>query len=114
MPFGGRIPDARERLFGGSGAVRVWNLLTSAAAPFTAVLGCELDAGGSVGRHRQDAYPEIVIGLEGDGEAEVDGVSFPLGPGDLVHLPLGAVLALRNCSDTAVLRYLIVKAAQTP
>jgi quercetin dioxygenase-like cupin family protein len=112
MPFGDRAPFARDALFGGKGTVHVWNLLgPAAAAPFTAVLGCTLVPGGSVGRHRQDEYPEIVIGLEGDGEAEVDGRICGLGPGDVVHLPLGSVLALRNRSDREPLRYLIVKAA---
>jgi mannose-6-phosphate isomerase-like protein (cupin superfamily) len=34
----------------------------------------------------------------------------PLGPGDVVHLPLGAVLSLENRSAERPLRYLIVKA----
>jgi quercetin dioxygenase-like cupin family protein len=111
MSFGDGVPFQRDGLFGGTGSVRVWDLLRGTAAlPFTAVLGCELDAGGSVGRHRQDEYPEVVVGLEGDGEADVDGRTSPLGPGDVVHLPLGSVLALRNRSQTEVLRYLIVKA----
>lgn len=112
MSFGDREPFLREALFGGKGTVRVWDLLGAGeAAPFTAVLGCSLVPGGSVGRHRQDAYPEIVIGLDGDGEAEVDGRVTRLGPGDVVHLPLGSVLALKNCSDREPLRYLIVKAS---
>jgi quercetin dioxygenase-like cupin family protein len=106
-------PDLREGLFGGQGVVRVWNLLAdhrSAPKPFTAVLSCELDPGGSVGRHSQEQFPEIVIGLEGSGEATVDGREQALDPGDVVHLPLGSVLALRNRSDSEPLRYLIIKA----
>ena len=111
MAFGERAPFERHRLFGGDGAVRVWDLAGGTPMPpFTAILGCELDPGGSVGRHRQDQYPEVVIGLAGDGEAQVDGRTATLGPGDVVHLPLGAVLSLRNRSATDVLRYLIVKA----
>lgn len=101
----------REALFGGEGAVLVWNLLgASEAPPFSAVLSCELDPGGSVGRHVQEHDPEIVIGLEGDGEATVDDRTLPLGPGDVAHLPLGAILAIRNRSTEAPLRYLIIKA----
>jgi quercetin dioxygenase-like cupin family protein len=103
--------DRREALFGGAGAVRVWDLLEGGEAPpFTAVLGCELDPGGSVGRHRQQEFPEIVVGLGGEGEAEVDGEWYQLGLGDVVHLPLGSTLAIRNRSSTEPLRYLIVKA----
>lgn len=107
-------PDLREKLFGGRGAVRVWNLLADyerAPKPFTAVLSCELDPGGSVGRHVQEHFPELVIGLEGAGEAAVDGRWQPLEPGDVVHLPLGSVLELRNSSDSEPLRYLIIKAS---
>ena len=108
-------PTTRERLFGGEGAVTIWNLLGAAAAPpFSAVLSCELDPGGSVGRHVQEHDPEIVLGLEGDGEATVDDRTVPLGPGDVVHLPLGSILAIRNRDAGAPLRYLIVKAAVGP
>lgn len=101
----------REALFGGSGAVTVRDLLRGRAAPpFGAVLGCTLAPGGSVGRHRQEQLAEVVIGVSGDGEAEVDGEVRPLGPGDVVHLPLGSVLALRNRSADEPLEYLIVKA----
>jgi quercetin dioxygenase-like cupin family protein len=104
-------PDLRKDLFGGRGAVRVWDLLAQRrAAPFTAALWCELEPGGSVGRHVQEHYPEIVIGLEGSGEAAVDGQWQSLEPGDLVHLPLGSVLELRNRLDDQALRYLIIKA----
>ena len=73
----------RDALFGGEGTVTVWDLLGRAAAPpFTAILGCELEARGSVGRHVQEEFAEIVIGLEGEGVATVDGAERALGPGD--------------------------------
>ncbi len=91
--------------------MHVWDLLGRAAAdPFAAVLYCELDPGGSVGRHVQEEHPEIVVGLDGIGEARVGDLPHPLGPGDVVHLPLGAVLAIENRSSDAPLTYLIVKA----
>lgn len=102
--------DRRDALFGGVGAVEVWNLLgRQSAPPFTAVLSCELEPNGRVGEHVQQADPEIVIGVEGDGEAAINGEVHPLRPGDVVHLPLGATLAIRNRTD-APLRYLIIKA----
>lgn len=103
--------DVREALFGGEGAVKVWNLLgRQRAAPFTAVLSCELDPNGSVGEHVQQADPEIVLGVEGEGEAAVNGEWHPLRPGDVVFLPLGSTLQIRNRADVP-LRYLIIKAA---
>lgn len=107
---GSRPPFIRADLFGGRGTVRIWDLLASAAAPpFSAVLQCELAPGGTVGAHRQQDDPEIVIGLEGVGEARVDGQPQPLNAGDLVYLPHGSLLELANLGD-APLRYLIIKA----
>lgn len=111
MALDERMAARREALFGGRGAVRVWDLLAGKpSAPFTAALWCELDPGGSVGRHVQEHFPEIVVGVEGQGEAQVNGEAHPLGRGDVVHLPLGAVLAIENHSSDAPLRYLIIKA----
>jgi quercetin dioxygenase-like cupin family protein len=102
--------DVRTALFGGTGEVQVWNLMTERAEPFTAVLSCELAPGGSVGPHVQEHYPEIVVGLEGDGQATVNGAPRNLAAGDVVYLALGAVLALENRSTDTPLRYLIIKA----
>jgi quercetin dioxygenase-like cupin family protein len=105
--------DRREALFGGKGAVTVWNLLgRTHAPPFTAVLSCELDPGGAVGKHHQQQFPEIVLGVEGEGRATVDGTPHPLVPGAVVFLPLGASLEIANLSDAVPLRYLIIKARE--
>jgi quercetin dioxygenase-like cupin family protein len=107
-------PDVRTALFGGTGNVKVSDLLGSRAAPpFSAVLFCELDPGGSVGTHQQQRDPELVLGLDGHGEATVQGDPEPLQPGSVVYLPLGATLSLRNLSTTEPLRYLIIKAEST-
>ena len=102
----------RRDLFGGRGSVEVTDLWGALALdPFRAVLSCELEPGGSVGAHVQEAFPEIVIGIGGTGRALVDGVAQRLAPGDVVTLPLGSVLALEN-PGSEPLRYLIVKAAE--
>lgn len=100
----------REALFGGRKAVRVWDLAPSPATPFTAVLACELEPGASVGTHRQEHFPELVIGVEGRGSVEVNGVPSPFASGSVVQLPCGHTLALTNGSENEPLRYLIVKA----
>lgn len=102
-------PDRRRELFGGTGEVRVWSMLDGPLPPFECVLGCELDAGGSVGAHVQQECTEIVIVTEGRGHARVGQESIPLSPGVVVRLPFGETLALRNGSDTDALRYFIVK-----
>jgi quercetin dioxygenase-like cupin family protein len=99
-------------LFGGRGDVRVWSLLDREAGPFTAILSCELSPGGTVGPHVQQEFPEIVIGVDGHGEATVDGHRHALGSGDAVYLPLGSVLTIENRATDAALRYLIIKARQ--
>jgi len=106
--------DVREALFGGKARVRVWDLAPTPATPFAAVLACELEAGGSVGTHLQEHFPELVIGVEGTGSVEVNGARSDFGSGRVVELPLGHTLAIANDSATAPLRYLIVKARSVP
>ena len=101
----------RTDLFGGKGAVQIWDLLgATKIEPFAAVLECELEPGGNVGTHVQQEFPEIVICLAGRGRAEVNGEPTELAPGVLVPLPHGSTLALSNHDDENALRYLIIKA----
>ena len=102
--------DVRRELFGGKGTVRVWSLTSAPVLPFTAVLACELEAGGSVGTHVQEQFPEIVIGVSGSGSANVNGVAAALRAGHVVELRLGHTLSIVNDSNDTPLRYLIIKA----
>ncbi|MGK0362838.1 MAG: quercetin dioxygenase-like cupin family protein [Bradymonadia bacterium] len=105
-----RTAFVQANLFGGRGEVQIHDLLSGAAVPpFSAALWCALEAGGSVGAHRQQHDPEILIGLGGSGRAFVDDVPHALNEGDLVYLPLGSLLRLENSAD-APLQYLIIKA----
>jgi quercetin dioxygenase-like cupin family protein len=110
MPVTKGPADVRVDLFGGHGEVRVWSLLPGAAEPFTAILSCELAPGGTVGRHVQQEFPEVVLGLGGEGSAVVDDEPRPLNPGDAVYLPLGSILSITNRSASVPLQYLIIKA----
>jgi mannose-6-phosphate isomerase-like protein (cupin superfamily) len=106
-----RPHDRRERLFGGSGAVLVWNLCDSGPQPpFGAILACELEGAGSVGTHLQQEFAEVLIVLEGEGVARVGGSPVSIEPGVVLELPLGQTLALENALPERPLRYLIVKA----
>src|SRR5690606_36144870 len=101
----------RRDLFGGCGVVRMWDLLRrQRAGTFTAVLACELEPGGSVGKHVQEGCDEIVIILAGEGTAHVNDQVETLAPGHVVSLPCGATLALSNTGEQ-LLEYVIVKAA---
>ena len=111
MKKGQGNPFRREALFGGRGEVLVWDLLgKEALRPFTAVLACELEAGGFVGPHVQSDFAEIVVFTEGEGRVEVSGEARDVGEGSLVPLPLGKVLSIENLSKERPLRYLIIKA----
>ena len=111
MKKGQGNPFRREALFGGQGEVLVWDLLgKERISPFTAVLACELEAGGSVGAHVQQEYAEIVVFTEGEGVARVGGAAREVAAGSVVPLPLGQTLAIENRSKEAPLRYLIIKA----
>ena len=102
----------QNNLFGGHGKVNIWNLMTTATPPFSAVLWCELEAGGTVGKHRQQHDPEVVICLAGNGEATVAGQRHDLVAGSMVYLPHGKALSLVNNDQSEPLYYLIIKAHQ--
>ena len=102
----------RHDLFGGSGAVRVWDL-GATTPPFTAVLMCELDPGGRVGEHVQQTDQEVIVLISGEAVLYVDRRARGCVPGDAVALPLGSTLSIDNASPTLSVRYVIVK-ARTP
>lgn len=115
MKKGQGNPFRRAALFGGKGEVLVWDLLGAERLhPFTAVLACELSAGGSVGRHVQSDFAEIVVFTEGEGRALVNGAPRDVGEGSVVPLPLGQTLAIENLALDRPLRYLIIKAIPAP
>ena len=90
----------------------MWDLLGDAGLPpFTAVLACELEAGGVVGRHVQQEFAEIVVFTEGRGRAVVGGAAREVGEGSVVPLALGQTLSIENLEAERPLRYLIIKAA---
>lgn len=106
--------DIRSALFGGKGSVGVWDLLAGRPfAPFSAALACELEAGGSVGRHMQQRDPELLLCAQGDGEILVDGKARPFTPGEVALLPHGSSLEIRNLTSDQPLRYFIIKAQGT-
>ena len=106
-----QAPFRQQDLFGGQGEVRIWDLFgTTHLPPFEAVLACELDPGGSVGAHRQATADELLLIIEGQGTAGVDGEQRHLESGSLVALPLGSLMTLKNLDDERALRYLIIKA----
>lgn len=102
--------DVRKNLFGGEGEVRVWQLMGPAVPPFDCALACELAPHASVGPHVQAHSSELVLFVEGMGEATASGNTVPVGAGSVVGLPHGATLSIRNSSDTP-LRYFIIKAS---
>ncbi len=101
--------DVRTNLFGGEGAVRVWDLGGQVGA-ISAVLFCELEALGRVGKHVQQRDDEVVVVVEGEGVVYVDGAAHACVKGSAVPLAFGQTLEIDNASGEQVLRYLIIKA----
>ena len=106
-----QAPFRQQDLFGGQGEVRIWDLFgTTHLPPFEAVLACELDPGGSVGAHRQATADELLLVIEGEATAGVDGERRHIQAGSLVALPLGSLMTLENRDAENSLRYVIIKA----
>lgn len=101
--------DARPALFGGEGTVRVWDLGGRVGA-LSAVLWCELEPGGRVGKHVQSHDDEVVVVLEGEAVIYVQGKAHACARGTAVPLALGQTLEIDNASPSEPVRYLIVKA----
>lgn len=101
--------DVRPALFGGVGSVRVWDLGGRVGA-LSAVLHCELDPGGRVGKHVQSHDDEVVVVLDGEAVIYVSGKAHACVPGSAVPLAIGQTLEIDNASPEVPLRYLIVKA----
>jgi quercetin dioxygenase-like cupin family protein len=109
-----QTPFRQQDLFGGQGEVRIWDLFgTTHLPPFESVLACELDPDGSVGAHRQATADEILVILEGQATAGVDGEKRHLEVGSLVALPMGSLMTLKNLDEERPLRYLIIKARRS-
>lgn len=60
--------------------------LSAAGTQATAVVALEVPPGGHLGQHT-DSAEEVVLVLEGEGEAVVGADSVPVGPGTLVVIP---------------------------
>ena len=103
---------SQKDLFGGQGEVKIWNLISGRQMPpFSAALWCELEAHGSVGRHRQQRDPEVVLCLSGVGRATIGKHSHPMREGSFLYIPFGASLSLENLGEE-ILRYVIIKVRQ--
>lgn len=106
------LPTFRQTdLFGGTGEVIVRDHLRGGRlGGFTAVLGCELAPGASVGTHYQPDWGEVVVVTAGAGTITVDGAPREVAAGAVVLLPQGATLAIANAGEGS-LGYVILKAA---
>ena len=58
-----------------------------------------LESGSSIGEHVHPNTEELYLILEGEGQAVLDGESFPVGPGDLYVCKAGHSHGLSNTSE---------------
>ena len=109
-PISSFIPHSHHQLFDGQGEVKVWDLLRhQQAGNFKSALWCELEAKGSVGEHFQKEFSEIIIGIQGQGYAQLGYENYSIAPGICIYLPQGQILKIVN-DQSQPLTYLIIKA----
>jgi len=100
----------QSNLFGGQGTVEIDSLLIDKGQPFSAVLWCSLEVGGSIGKYCQQRDPEIILCISGKGEICIDSQVHSMTAKSLVYMPFGSVMSLLNTSETEPFVYVIVKA----
>lgn len=112
-PISSFIPRSHQQLFHGQGEVKVWNLLRNQqAGHLKAALWCELEAKGSVGEHFQEEFSEVIIGIQGEGYAQLGHENYKIAAGICIYLPQGQTIKIIN-DQNQPLTYLIIKAGTT-
>jgi quercetin dioxygenase-like cupin family protein len=81
-------------------------------ADLTTMFMVQYDPDGVAGRH-DHPFEETYLFLEGEAEAEFDGQTYRLGPGDVAFAAVGCVHGFRNLGD-GPLRWLETQAPQPP
>lgn len=61
--------------------------------------------------HKNDAYEETIYGVEGVVTWTVDGTSFPVGPGQALCIPRGAVHRFENRGDVDAKQLVVISPA---
>ena len=105
-----RNPDyTHENLFQGEGCVFIWNCSPIPTDDiFPVVLWCALSPDGSVGKHRQEGYHEVLTCLSGKGEVTIDTCMHSFEPGISISLHCGQVMSIHNRQEEPLI-YLITK-----
>lgn len=107
------IREPKLAIRGGVGAAVSMTYLQ--AGDMDGVLGAGrtvLEPGASVGHHPHPASEELYLILEGHGQGALDGIAFPVGPGDLFLVKAGQSHGLSNDSSEP-LAYFAVLTRQT-
>jgi mannose-6-phosphate isomerase-like protein (cupin superfamily) len=61
--------------------------------------------------HKNDAYEETIYGIAGVVTWTVDGTPFPVGPGQALCIPRGAVHRFENRGDTKAKQFVVIAPA---
>jgi quercetin dioxygenase-like cupin family protein len=72
-----------------------------------------LEPGSSIGEHRHPDSEELYLILEGHGQGVLDGLPFPVGPGDLFICKAGHAHGLRNDSDAPLTLFAVLTQGST-
>ena len=68
------------------------------------------DPGAAIPLHKHNCEESVLL-LEGEAVAEIDGVEYPIRPGDVTFIPANIPHRFRNVSDSGVMKILWIYAS---
>ncbi|MFE0757003.1 cupin domain-containing protein [Inquilinus sp. NPDC058860] len=98
---------ARQR----GGGAKTIPLVTRKAGSTSFINGITVfDPGAAIPLHKHNCEESVML-LEGDAVAEIDGVEYPIRPGDVTFIPANVPHRFRNVSDSRVMKILWIYAS---
>jgi len=92
-------PEAVENIHDGVGVVNVTTIMDKFETGMQFLHYTVLTPGSTIGAHKHGNDEEFYIVLEGTGEMELDGVKYPVRPGDVIKNKPHGTHGLVNTSD---------------
>ncbi len=82
--------------------------------PHSQVVLMSVEPGGEIGEEVHDDVDQVLVFVDGTGEAVVDGETSGVAPGDLVFVPAGTRHNFLNRGDTALKLYTVYSPPEHP
>jgi mannose-6-phosphate isomerase-like protein (cupin superfamily) len=87
--------------------VNRWFREVVSTGPHCQVVVMSIPVGGEIGEEVHDHVDQVLVCVEGDAVALLDGVSSPVGPGHLVHVPAGTRHNIVNAGSVDLKLYTV-------